>query len=183
MAAPSPYQQGSTGSPSAIATPQTDADKIKAIEAKVRLVMDAIHDLDGAQRYTIPQDCTYDVGAKRQGDPQKYIRRCKNPAVEGTNPFLCYQHARKGLIELVAQGRAEIMAIKKEDLRVSVKGVRVVDPRIVSMSLPEFKNFYDDRVNKCGQLPEYPARGGGGVYGDVAVSCAALEGAGFDMKK
>ncbi len=122
--------------------------------------------------------CVYDIGAKmaRPGRADgQYVKQCKNAAVEGTQPPLCYAHARKSLLALLVEGQSKIMKLKEIPLRSSVPSANVYDPKTILITGAEYDWWVKNQGTCLADLKDVK----GGLFGRDQAICKALGTAGF----
>lgn len=154
------------------------ARKSAEVEEKIREVYKLIAQLDAHKGETIDIYCTYDVKAGKTGAGAngQYLRQCRNFALEGTNPPLCHAHARKNLLRLIVEGQSQLMKMKKQDMRKSVRGVGVFDPNSLLVTVAEYKAFRERR-GAC--IADLEGIKDGGVFGRDDAICKAFHSAGY----
>jgi hypothetical protein len=150
------------------------AKQVAETEKQVKIVLQRVAQLDNGPKFSIDYQCIFDAGAARVGPGgvgSNYVRQCKRDALESTQPPLCYQHARKALLDLVVEGQAKIMRLKGQTIRKTLSAkVGIYDTRKLTLNAAEYEAY--KKRSDAGECAPAPKEGG--IFGFDTAVCQAF---------
>lgn len=126
-------------------------------EKQIQENIETIAKIEALPSSTLDIRCTFDVGAQLigPGGPNgRYIRQCKNASLAGIQGSqLCRVHAKKAMNLDIVKVSANTRLKKGQQVRLSAKGLNLIDPKKIRISIAEYNHYRANNTSCPTSLP------------------------------